>query len=448
MPTATAEAPVAERSGTSTPARLVAAAHRSVPASSFVAFRVAFGLLVTFGQIRFLARGWVDEFYLAPEHHLTYPGFGWVAPLPAPAMYAVTVGLAVLGVLIAVGVRPRLSAALFTLGFAYCELIDAALYLNHYWFVTLAGLLLAVLPAPDGGRVPAFDVWALRAQLGVVYFFAGLAKLNADWLWRAEPLHTWLSARTDRPLVGPWLDEPVVALAVGWAGAAFDLTIVAWLLWRRTRPGAYVVLVVFHLATAALFQIGVFPWVMIAATPIFFAPDWPARVRSRLGVDDRPLGPPGESTRRTTRTVAIALSVLAMLNVALPLRHYAAEGNVRWNDDGYLLSWRVLLTERSSRVTFDVVDARTGRVREVVPTDVLDEWQAAAATTRADLILATAHLVGETEADLVGHDDVEVYADVFVAWNGRLRERWIDPDVDLMSVSRLSPASTFVLDHD
>ena len=31
--------------------------------------------------VRFLARGWVGSLYLAPEHHLTYPGFDWVAPV-------------------------------------------------------------------------------------------------------------------------------------------------------------------------------------------------------------------------------------------------------------------------------------------------------------------------------------------------------------------------------
>ena len=171
---------------------------------------------------------------------------------------------------------------LFAIGFAYLELIDAALYLNHYWFMTLAAVVLAIVPQPRrDGTVPAITVWALRAQLAVVYVFAGLAKLNTDWLLHGQPMRIWLAARTDRPLIGAWLDEPIVAVAFSWAGAAFDLTIVGWLLWRRSRPWAYVAVVVFHAATAALFQIGLFPWVMIALTPIFFAPDWPRRRRFR-----------------------------------------------------------------------------------------------------------------------------------------------------------------------
>ena len=75
----------------------------------------------------------------------------------------------------------------------------------------------------------------LRAQVAVVYVMAGLAKLNHDWLVRGEPMATWLASRTDVPVIGPLLDEPWAGVATSWAGVVFDLTIVGWLLWRRTR---------------------------------------------------------------------------------------------------------------------------------------------------------------------------------------------------------------------
>lgn len=411
----------------------------TVSAQSYVAFRIAFGLLIVVGQIRFLARGWVDEFYLAPANHLTYPGFGWVQPFPAVLMYGVVVGLAAVGVAIAFGIRTRQAAAVFAIGFGYCELIDAALYLNHYWFMTLAAVVLALVPTVQQGRVAVISVWALRAQLGAVYLFAGVAKLNTDWLWRAEPLHTWLAARTDRPVIGPLLDDLFVAFAFSWAGVAFDLTIVGWLLWRRTRVGAYAVLVVFHLMTAALFQIGMFPWMMIALTPIFFSTDWPRRLVPR-----RPATDDSTASARLSRPVAAALVVVLLANLALPLRHLAADGNVRWNDDGYLLSWRVMLTERAGHVVFDVTDPSTGVTYQVGAGAVLDDWQAAAAMVRADLVLSTAHLIADEARNSLGRD-VEVRADAFVAWNGRLRARWIDPSVDLAALPRSASASDYVL---
>jgi vitamin K-dependent gamma-carboxylase len=448
MRTATADRAGALGSTEPGPGRPVPLLDVRVPALSFVAFRVAFGSIVALGSVRFIARGWVGEFYVEPDRHLTYARFEWVRPLPGPWMYALMALLALAGVAIATGRRLRIAAAFFAVGFAYTELIDAALYLNHYWFVTLAAVLLAVLPGPAGdGTIPAYAVWAIRGQLACVYLFAGLAKLNPDWLFDAQPLRIWLDARTDRPVVGPWLDEPLAAYLFSWAGAAFDLTIVGWLLWRRSRPVAYAAVVTFHVATAALFQIGVFPWVMIACTPIFFTPDWPRRLRDRLRPlaeqpHDRPDTAP--RVRPRSRWRMITLAALAAGNVALPLRHLAADGNVRFNDDGYYLSWRVMLTERAAFVEYQVIDPHTGDTRLVRAGDLLEPWQVAQADTRPDLILATAHLIAdETERD-IGLRPI-VHVDAWVSVNGRPRQRWIDPTVDLATLPRSSRAATYVL---
>ena len=121
-------------------------------------------------------------------------------------------------------------------------------------------------------------LWTLRAQLGVVYVFAGLAKLNPDWLLRAQPLRIWLAAQRDFPLLGAWLSEVWAAYLLSWLGAAFDLSIVGFLLWSRTRAYAYAALVVFHLCTGLWFPIGMFPWIMILSATLFFSPDWPRRL--------------------------------------------------------------------------------------------------------------------------------------------------------------------------
>ena len=119
--------------------------------------------------------------------------------------YAHVALLAALGLAIAVGYRHRIAAALYAVAFTYAELIEASLYLNHYWFISLVAVLLVFLPANrrwsldvragrvvSPGWVPRGAVWVLRAQLGVVYVFAGLAKLNGDWLLHGLPLGLWL----------------------------------------------------------------------------------------------------------------------------------------------------------------------------------------------------------------------------------------------------------------
>jgi hypothetical protein len=138
--------------------------------------------------------------------------------------------------------------------------------------------------------------------------------------------------------------------------------------------------------------------------------------------------------------VIVVLWVLGAINLALPLRHWVADGDVGVNDDGYYLAWRVMVTDRVGLVRFDVTDIRTGETWSVYPEDVLDEWQLAQATSRPDLILATAHIIAEEASD-----PVEVRADAWLSLNGHPRQRWIDPEVDLAKISRTAPAATFVL---
>lgn len=427
---------------------VVEASARPVSAASASVFRIAFGLLVAFSSARFLAKGWVDTLYLRPENHLTYRWFEWVEPLPALLMHLLMVMLAVLGLAIAAGYRFRLATGLFTVGFAYTELIDAALYLNHYWFVTLAAALFLLLPVqhhwsldaragrvPHASFIPAGVVWALRAQLGAVYIFAGVAKLNGDWLVRAQPMELWLSARSDTPVIGWLFDVSGVPLAMSWAGVVFDCTVVGFLLWRRTRPAAYVTLVVFHLMTGLLFQIGVFPIVMILSTLVFFEPDWPQRFVGRLSRLQPKTVQPDTPTASIGRGRTTLLLAFAVVQIWLPLRHYAEPTNVRWSEDGYYLSWRVMLTEKAGFVEYQVTDPGTGERWSVDPSLVLADWQRSVASTKPDLIHATALLIAE-HYETRGQSDVEVRAIAWVTMNGRPAALIIDPSIDLAAHTR------------
>ena len=432
-------------------------ATRHVDASSVVALRVIFGLLGLAVVVRFFAHGWIGPLYVDPTHHFTYLGFGWVQPWPGWGMYAHFAVLGLLSLGIAAGYRPRICAALFCVGFTYVELIDRTTYLNHYYLMSLVSLLLAVLPL-YGNSVPAWAVWVLRAQVGVVYVFAGIAKLNPDWLLHALPMRIWLYQHGDLPEVGPLLQELWVAYAMSWGGTLFDLAIVPALLWRRTRVPAYGTLVAFHLATWALFpQLGVFPWLMIGLTLIFFAPDWPRRLFAfylRYSPLPIPSFPPTRESRTPpqhaaldsgfrrndeskhswpARALVVGLTLFAAVQLALPLRHFAYPGNVRWTEEGYLFAWRVMLTEKVGYVRYQVSDPDTGQSWLVEPEAYLTPLQIERMSFQPDMIRQTARMIADDFAER-GHGDVVVNADAFVAFNGRPNARLINPGVDLASI--------------
>ena len=362
--------------------------------------------------------------------------------------------IGVSAVCVAVGLRYRVAIIAFFALFAYVELIDKTTYLNHYYLISLLALLMIFLPlnrvaSADAvlarwrrGRAPqafisAWTVWALRAQVGAVYVFGGIAKLDSDWLLNAQPLRIWLRHSADLPLVGPALSETWVAYAMSWGGAAFDLTIVGWLLWRRSRPFAYAALVAFHLATWALFPaIGMFPLIMICLSTIFFPPDWPAALwrRIRRNPLSTSSGAPSWNERLTTRRkIGLAIfAVVALAQIIVPLRHFAYPGDARWNEDGARFSWRVMLTERTGHVRFRARDAATGEEWLEYPDDYLTPLQAERMAHQPDMILATARMIAERWRG--EGRSVVVRADAFVTVNGRRAARFIDPDADLASV--------------
>ena len=433
--------------------RVMRAGAEPAPAGSAAAFRIIFGLIGLIAVVRFAANGWISDLYVEPAHHFSYYGFGWVQAWPAWGMHLhfALLGLASLGV--ALGYRYRLSIAAFFVLFTYVELIDRTTYLNHYYLVSLLAFLMIFLPlgrtaSLDARRgpkeasptIPRAALWLLRAQVGLVYVFAGVAKLNPDWLFHAEPLRIWLYNSADVPLIGPFLIEPWAAYAMSWAGAGFDLTIVGWLLWKRTRPFAYAVLVVFHVATWLLFPaIGLFPWIMMGAALIFFEPDWPLRLARRLRRQS--LAPASSTTRQEAprplpwpvRAAFILGAAFLAVQVFMPLRHLAYPGNVRWNEEGYRFSWRVLVTEKIGLASFRVTDPTTGEERLVYPEAYLTPTQVERMAYQPDMILDTAHLVRD-DFTATGGEPPEVRADVFVTYNGRPAARLVDPDADLARI--------------
>ena len=425
-------------------AGLVRRALAPVDIAFLAALRVGFGAVLFASTLRFVAKGWVTTLLVAPQLHFTYAAAPFVRPLPAPLMLALFGLLALAALGIAIGYRYRLCAWSFFLGFTYVELIEKATYLNHYYFVSVLTLLLALLPASNAasldarlGRVarcdtvPAWVQWALRLQIGVVYFFAGVAKLNADWLWRAQPLKIWLAARSGLPLVGVLLEEPAVAYAASWAGAAFDLSIVWWLLNRRTRALAFAALVVFHAVTGLLLPIGMFPFLMVVGATVFFDAGW-AR-RWLLGRPSRP----ASATPRPAVRLAVAFHVA--LQLAIPIRQHLASS--AWTLQGFDWAWNVMIAEKAGYARFAATDKRTGESFVVEPSRYLAPFQERAMTQDPSLIAQFARLAAREIAHREGRD-VEIRAEAWATLNGRASQLLVDPRVDLASPG----AARFVLE--
>lgn len=429
--------------------------------ASLALFRILFGSVMAVAMVRLLMKGWVHELYLAPAFHFTWEWFPWVKVLPGAGMYWLVGAMALLALGIAVGWHLKLCAALFFAGFVYLELIDQTTYLNHYYLVSLLCGLLIFLPADAAwswrvhkngeAMAPVWAIWLLRFQLAAVYLFAGIAKLNADWLFKAQPMRIWLAARSDLPLVGPFLAKTWVAYAASWTGAAYDLSIPFLLLWARSRRWAYLAVVLFHVMTALLFNIGMFPWIMMVAAVVFFPAEELRKFFRGRGIPSHPgplpQGGEGEGQkhrisnfeRPTSKGVCgwrlqrVGLAVLGcyvLVQIALPLRSFLYPQQGAWDGRGFNFAWRVMLVEKTGYVEFFAVNPATQK-RERLRTDHL-------ITPRQKMLMAQdPEMIRQVACRLAedfpreGKRGWEVRVDAWATINGRPSQRLIRPEVNL-----------------
>lgn len=413
------------------------------------AFRVMLGVVVAWSAARFLIYGWVDQFFGIPTYFFDFYGVDFISVLPSPWMHVVFGALVVLGICIAAGAMTRVATVGAFALFTYVELIDVTNYLNHYYLVSLLLGILCFLPAGalwsvDAKRsfkkrrdyMPKWMHSLLRLQVACVYFWAGMAKFGSDWLLHAQPLNIWLLARQDTPIIGAFFDSWNVALMMSWGGFLFDTTIWAFLLWPKTRRVAYVVVLGFHITTGVLFNIGMFPIIMIAAATVFFDPSWPRQLfKSRApSLDDAP----GQPLRGVA---ALAVACFCAFQCFFPARHFLYPGDVLWTEEGMRWSWKVMVREKNGAITYRV--RWKGRERDtlVPPTRYLTDHQAREFSGQPDMILRLGHHIGK-DFRARGHKDVEVRVDAKVSLNGRSPRAMIDPDVDLMKITdSIRPAS-------
>jgi hypothetical protein len=411
--------------------------------------RIAFGAIMFISTIRFILKGWIYNFYIAPKMYFPFYGFEWVKPLPAVVMYSLFGLMAITSLFILIGFFYRISITTFFICFVYVELIDKTYYLNHYYFVSIITFLLLLIPAHryfsiDIIRKPSIKVthvpgWTInifRWQLCFVYFCAGISKLNYEWLVQAMPLKIWLPANAYVPLIGSLLSKTWIAFLFSWFGAIFDLSIGFLLLYKPTKKIAYIFVVIFHVFTGWLFKIGMFPYIMIFVTVIFFSEEFHLKLIHQLRRIFNKQSLQEEKPRALffspvkKRILYSLLSVYILLQIILPFRYLLYPGKLYWTEEGYRFSWRVMLMEKAGITFFYVKDAKTGRKGEVVNSQFLTPLQERMMQTQPDMMLQYAHYLHDIYQKQ-GVNDPIVTVESYVTLNAGGSRLFIDSTVDL-----------------
>jgi hypothetical protein len=389
-----------------------------------IVFRILLGFLLFLECMNDMISGKVAELFIKPAFTFPFIGFEWLQPLPGNGMYIYFSIMGLLGIMIMTGVFYRIAMAVFTVMWTIIYLMQKCDYNNHYYLIILVCLLMCFMPAHRRFAVdvymgfvkksnvcPGWVGWLFIIQFGIVYTFAAINKINAEWL----------SGRYMKYLMTgmnyPFLQERSVQLFLCYSGLLFDLLITPLLLYKRTRISAFCMACVFHLFNAFVFNIGIFPFLALSAM-IFFFPE--TRVQ-------RPV------VNSKSKVGMYVMGVYLLIQLLLPVRYLLYSTDPNWTEEGFRMSWRMMLRNKAGWVYFRITDPDSGKTWTDEPENRLNYITLNSLVGLPDMIWQYAQRLKE-ECNKKGFPHVRIYVMSQVSLNGGKPQFLIDPNTDLADV--------------
>ena len=391
----------------------------------------------------YYSRGLIYSLLVQPK--CFFPLLPFIVRLPEQPMYVVWATMTVMAIFIALGFCYRPACALFCLGLTYLILVEKTFYQSHIYLMCLLSLLFAVIPAHrmfsidrklrGKGWPQTIDRWQLlllRAQIMIVYLYGGIAKFDVDWL-QGRPMELSLKVASQLPYVGPYLLHPLAPYFAAYAGIGVDLTLAFLLLYKRTFWWGVAIAVVFHVANSFVFNIDIFPWLMLSALVIFPPGNWPRKYLP--APDNAPVS--ANETKviernmiRSHRSVIFALAYFA-LQVIIPLRHFLYPGETAWTEYGHRFAWRMMIRQKYAKLfKVTAVDPVSSSTTFVDPLDFITQKQYSTMVKDPVMILHFAHFVADMLEKRNGRRPI-VHVLCLISLNGRTPALLVDPRVDL-----------------
>ncbi|XP_033119818.1 vitamin K-dependent gamma-carboxylase-like [Anneissia japonica] len=453
-----------------------------VDAISISLFRVFFGFGMTWHIIRLLRKSTVDANFNFPELNFHYPiARDNVITPRIEVVYAITMAILLSSITMMIGLFTKLSAAVFVTSYVWFNALEKSRYNNHYYFYANLALLIAVT---DCGRrfsidsflkksvadttVPRWQTSIFKFMVVVCYFFAGIAKMNYDWVIRGEPMTMWMSTKIDSQSIIP--STPFVIKCIGYfmslGGLIFDTFIGILLVSSRFRPFGFFLTMIFHVSNHFLFSIGTFPWVMLTTNFLFVPPEsfrngfrkflsmvnlkidtkQQSAIQENIPSTDNTYNTDNKQSKnkstkfskpKVSLKIKLFLGCFVGWHLLMPLRHllYMQHSSVNWTLYGHQFSWRMMLNDEEVLLRLHAkldVDSEEEFIQDITST-LMNLRQAKRMITDLDLVLQfvnhwTTKSPGSPEAP------VSIKAELWKSLNGRPFQRWVDPEVFLSQV--------------
>ena len=407
--------------------------------AQLILWRFFFGMVMFFETAGALAIGYVDDVFKAPPlFTITFIGFEFLKDMPLGLVYGIYSAMALASLGVAFGYRYKLSSLVLLLGWVSTYFAHKCYYNNHHYLMLLLILTLFVLPAnsrlswdvkKDRKLVRYtcrnWHIWLFIGLLWIVYTYASIAKIYPDWI-QGEPIRHWFNAKKSIPFLGQLYTWEYTPIIFAWGGILFDLLVIPLLLFKPTRNFAFFLGIGFHLANSITFQIGTFPYMMIASGVFFYPPEKLEKIFLRC---ERKIPQNETHSKPTSKWLIAGLAAFFAVQIILPLRHYAFPGPVLWTEEGHKLSWRMMLRSKTGSIHFLIKNPETRTELKHFPSSKeLSRAQLRALPSHPDLIyFYVQHLK-------TIYPNQEIFAVSKKSINYRIRKPFIDPKADLSKV--------------
>uniref|UniRef100_H3CUP1 Vitamin K-dependent gamma-carboxylase n=1 Tax=Tetraodon nigroviridis TaxID=99883 RepID=H3CUP1_TETNG len=445
---------------------LVLLLNRPTDPAALGIFRCLFGLLMAIDVTQERGLSHLDHKYLDGAPLCRFPLFNFLQPLPLDQMYLVYVVMFLEGAVgIMLGCFYRLSCLMFISTYWYIFFLDKTAWNNHSYLYGLIGFQLFLMdgnrywsidglrrPSIRNAHVPLWNYTVLRMQIFIVYFIAGVKKLDADWVEgysMSYLAHHWLFD----PFKMILPVELVSLLVVHGGGLALDLSAGYLLFFDATRPYGIFFVSYFHCMNSQLFSIGMFSYTMLATSPLFCYPDWPRRFFARFpgflravlpltspdsqpstscvysGGQQNPPGPRAAKPRLKHKLRALFTILYILEQFFLPYSHFITQGYNNWTNGLYGYSWDMMVHSRTHQhVKITYKDGKSGEVGYLNPGVFTHSrrWK-----DHGDMLKQYATCL----AQLLPRYNIsqpEIYFDIWVSINDRFQQRIFDPRVDIV----------------
>lgn len=411
--------------------------------SQLVLFRIMFGLLLCFHCISEISNGIVYTIFIEPPFTFTFIGFEFLQPLRGNGMYYYFGLMAIFGLMIMMGAWYRIAMISFAVMWTILYLMQKSNYNNHYYLILLVCWLMAIMPA---NRAGSFDAWRNKkirnaccarwipllfiAQMAIMYFFAGISKLYPDWM-SGKFIEIRFSRLSMHPHLGFLYGNKIFQMLITYGGIVFDLFIIPLLLWKKTRNIALLSAVLFHLFNSYTFRIGIFPYLSIAMLVFFIDPE---KLRSFFYRKEKCRLPDELYFTIGHKKLMLAfLFTWIIIQLVLPLRHLLYPGNVFWTEEGYRMSWKMMLRTKSGTVYFMVKDPQSGQLWKVEPAKHFKPLHMMWLSGSPDIIWQYAQRI-KKDFTRKGFPSVEIYAIGQVSMNRQTPKPLVNAETDLAKI--------------